>query len=1106
MIGQVFRERYRIDEQLGQGGMGIVYRGHDLLLNRTVAVKVLSNSSLGTIGKARLLSEAQSAARLNHPNIVTIYDAGEVDGLPFIVMELVPGKTLRLHADEVRTLKEVQQIIDKVCLALEHAHSAGIIHRDLKLENMIVTPSGVVKLMDFGLARSSDAPHLTEDGAVIGTFLYMAPELLMGDAPTVQSDLYALGVVFYELACAQPPFKGSDPLALISQHLHATPTPPSTCNPAITEAMETLILSLLEKQPSDRPTSAAAVRGTLELLDSGTATAGAQNVSLARVARGRLVGRERELAEAIKMFRQAKLGESGLLLISGEPGVGKSRLTRELTVEVQFANGLPLIGECYMEGGVPYSAFAQMILNSPEWPDDVSNSVLADLIRLAPGLSLRFPDVPANPAMDPNLEQQRLYESAFTFFSSLSRRFTLLLVLEDVHWADGGSLALVRSLARRFKQTNTRALILLTFRDAELSDQKGMVDLLTNWNRERMAVSIKLHRLDRDGTRQLLEALFSEAVTGDFADNIYRETEGNPFFIEELCKALIDDGQIYRENGGWQRRSTASIELPRSIRMAIEARFNRLSATSVEVLHLAAVLGRRFEFDLLQAVGVEQDEDGLIEAMEDAERAQLLFEVGRGSGTTFEFAHAMIPMILMEGLSGMRKRRLHRRAIAALEKLRPQDFKLLAHHCLQANDDAAALDYLLKSARRARETFANSEAVANYQQAVGILNDLQNEKPLTGALRETASTLYEDLGDVLHLIGQQEEAGGAYQTAMALIAPNEPIRASRLFRRFGKTREGLLLYDEAEEEYQKAEASLGIRPVDASPEALGLWNQEWLMIQLDRFYLYYWPGKVKEMMELAETLRPHLAQFGTPIQHARFLYSIVSMKLRMYRYVPNPGMLEDGIQAVNAAFAAGEQEILENSLFIYAFTLLWNGDLEKAEKVFLEVLEHANRSGDMMIKARTLTYLTVTYRKMGNLAQVQTYAALSLETATMASMIEYVSMANANMGWACLRQGDIQGAANLLEPAWGMMQKTIQSQMFSWVAVWPLVSLALLRGQTSSAVEFAKMLVAPTTQPQPGAIAKLLQSAIQAWEQGGDEDAQALLTQASDLARPLGYI
>src|SRR5512137_1986520 len=161
MIGTTLQNRYRLDAELGHGGMGTVYRAHDTLLDRDVAVKVLNDTGLGTEGRARLLREAQAVAKLNHPNIVAVYDAGEVDATPFIVMELVAGSSLRECPPS--SLDETLRIAQQLCAALDHAHTHGIVHRDLKPENVLLLPNGNIKLMDFGLARSV-ASRLTREG------------------------------------------------------------------------------------------------------------------------------------------------------------------------------------------------------------------------------------------------------------------------------------------------------------------------------------------------------------------------------------------------------------------------------------------------------------------------------------------------------------------------------------------------------------------------------------------------------------------------------------------------------------------------------------------------------------------------------------------------------------------------------------------------------------------------------------------------------------------------------------------------------------------------------------------------------------------------------
>jgi len=225
--------------------MGVVYRAHDTTLERDVAVKVLSSTTLGTEGRARLLREAQAAAQLNHPNVVSVHDAGqaaEIGGTPFIVMELVEGASLRERRPQA--LEGTLAIARQVCAALEHAHAHGIMHRDLKPGNVLIAPDGHAKLADFGLARTADS-QLTTEGTIVGTVSYLAPEQALGEEIDHRADLYALGVMLYELTTGQLPFTGDDPVAVILQHLHAPVVPPSTHDPEIPPAVDALIVRLL---------------------------------------------------------------------------------------------------------------------------------------------------------------------------------------------------------------------------------------------------------------------------------------------------------------------------------------------------------------------------------------------------------------------------------------------------------------------------------------------------------------------------------------------------------------------------------------------------------------------------------------------------------------------------------------------------------------------------------------------------------------------------------------------------------------------------------------------------------------------------------------------
>ncbi len=804
LIGTLLNGRYYLEAELGQGGTGRVYRAHDTLLDRQVAVKVLFASELGEEVRAHLLREARAAAGLNHPNIVSVHDAGEAPipqcagALPFVVMELVEGETLHDHRPE--SLEETLPIARQVCAALEHAHAHGVVHRDLKPENVLLSldPSegtdATAKLVDFGLARSV-ASRFTAEGAILGTVFYLAPELALGQAYDGRADLYALGVMLYELTTGRLPFVGDDPLAVISQHLHAPAVPPRARDDRIPPALDALVVRLLSKDPQDRPASATEVLRALQAPDILDREAlPTQDLSvLERIERGRLVARERELAEVRALWYKASAGEAEVLLVSGEPGIGKSRLVRELCTEVQVSGDQVLVGECYAEGGAPYAPFAQILRRAFRNCDGdalaaaLPDFVLADLLTLAPSLRLRFPDVTPNPSLDPKAEQHRLFENMVAFCQALCEKAPLLLVLEDAHWADSGSLSLLRHLARRSRRQPL--LLVVTYREVELDEKRPFQEVMAGLSRTRLATRLKLSRLDRDGTHHLLVALFAEEITQEFLDGIHRETEGNPFFIEEVCKALVESGQVYFVDGYWDRRSMEELEIPQSVRVAIQSRASMMPPVCQEMLLQAAVLGREFEFETLLAAS-EAGEAALIDALECAGRAQLVEEASAGRDVTFAFTHALIPATLRDGVSTLRRRRLHRRAAAAIERLRPDDFETLAYHYGEAGDEERALAYHIRAGERASAAYANVEAEDHYRAALELV-EVEGER----------ADLLGELGRVLARQSRYEEAIEAWQDGIARYQGLENAdgmarlyaRAARAAWNLGDTPRGLTL-------------------------------------------------------------------------------------------------------------------------------------------------------------------------------------------------------------------------------------------------------------------------------------------------------------------------
>ncbi len=276
--------RYELDGVVGRGGMAEVYRARDIRLDRIVAIKTLrADLARDQIFQARFRREAQSAASLNHPSIVAVYDTGEdmATGLPvpYIVMEYVDGRTVRdLLQEGHRLLPERSlEIIDGVLRALDYSHQAGIVHRDIKPGNVMVTRNGDIKVMDFGIARAmSDAQStMTQTAQVIGTAQYLSPEQARGERVDSRSDLYSTGCLLYELLTGRPPFTGDSPVAIAYQHVRENPVPPSRVDPDVPPWADAIVLKAMAKAPADRYQTAADMRADLQRAASGMPVAAA---------------------------------------------------------------------------------------------------------------------------------------------------------------------------------------------------------------------------------------------------------------------------------------------------------------------------------------------------------------------------------------------------------------------------------------------------------------------------------------------------------------------------------------------------------------------------------------------------------------------------------------------------------------------------------------------------------------------------------------------------------------------------------------------------------------------------------------------------------------
>ena len=784
-VGDTLSDRYRLDEEIGRGGMGIVFRAWDVELERPVAVKVLSAQLEVGDARDRLFREARAAAALSHPHVVAVHDVGEHQHMPYFVMELVEGPSLRDRKPE--SLDETINLATQICDALTHAHDNGLVHRDLKPANVLLedrsgTPS--IKLVDLGLAVRERGVRITRQGGIAGTVTYMAPEQALGREVDGRTDLYALGVMLYEFTTGRLPFDGDNPLAVLSQHLHAPVVPPRTYRADLPEHLEAAILRLLAKDPDDRFATAAEVAAVLTQSPEAAppAPAGA-SAALGGLVRGRMVGRDTEIDALRRSWSSAAAGRGGMVLVSGEPGSGKTRLARELIDYACITGGTVLSGGCYeLEAATPYLPFVEALRS---WVHQSTDGELreaagdsgAELARLAPELDSRIGPFPEGPELSASEERLRLYDGIARCLIHLADPAGLLLFIDDLQWADQASLSLLHYVVRIVGRE--RLLILGCYRETELDRAHPLAEALDDWNRERAAVRVHLRRLEQDGTSAMLSVLLGdECLSEDFSAEIHRETEGNPFFVEEVVKTLVDEGQIVCECGEWRRREKgASLVLPQGVKAAIGRRLDHLSTPTTEVLRTAAILGKTFEFSELAAVA-DQSEDELLDAIDEAVAAQLLES---GAGEAVAFTHDKIREVLYHELNPIRRRRLHTRVAEGLEALRERGGRVavedLAHHSMEGGCLDKGFDYAMEAAVDAATLFAYTDALRLYERARECAETLGRTDELPKI--DTA------MGDVFSLKGEPLNAAGAYEQALAAI--DDPAVAIPLKCKIGES-------------------------------------------------------------------------------------------------------------------------------------------------------------------------------------------------------------------------------------------------------------------------------------------------------------------------------
>jgi tetratricopeptide (TPR) repeat protein len=756
---------YRIEAVIGRGGVGTVYRAVQLTLQRDVALKLLTaEQSADSSFRQMFLDESILAASLDHPHVVPVYDAGEVEQVLYMAMRYVPGSDLQgMIRREGRLSPHASvMILEQVAGALDAAHAAGLVHRDVKPSNVLIAGGHGAEqplhawLGDFGLSRRIADPAEQATERPLGTVHYVAPEQIRGDAVDHRADIYSLGCLLFECLTGSVPFAHSSVPSVLYAHLESPSPTVSDLGIGLPPALDEVISWALAKSPDDRPQSATALAQAAAQALSGapvspdTPRARARSLGAAsrrtRASRP-IVGRLLESEDLVSLLDDASAGVGGVATLAGEAGIGKTTLARQLSTLAE-QRGIPAVWGigASAETARPYWHWIQLvraIAGRREGPEvfKTLGAVGAWLYTIVPDLELGLPGPGAVGAEEGRFH---LYDALLRLLELAAERSGLLVVLDDLQFADEASLLALSYISRAV--ADKRILIVCTHRDLELEESRR--DAAPFSELVRPTLGIVLKGLPAADVRRMIESRRDLPPPDALVDRIHQLTGGNPLFVSELLSLIeaeheLDDSAV----------AAGAMPLPAGVRDAITARLAMLSAAGREVLGVASVIGQQFRAGTLAAAAGTPAVE-LLELLDEAVRLRLVRPTTHYADG-YGFHHGLIQATLYDAIPRGRRLALHDAVARALEQdpavVAGEGLAEIAHHYLEAapaHDPARAIDYARRAGDRAMATFAYDQAVAMYRGALGV----------TGLTEPQRAELLQALGEAQMRVGDTDAA------------------------------------------------------------------------------------------------------------------------------------------------------------------------------------------------------------------------------------------------------------------------------------------------------------------------------------------------------------
>jgi class 3 adenylate cyclase/tetratricopeptide (TPR) repeat protein len=845
-----------------------------------------------------------------------------------------------------------------------------------------------------------------------------------------------------------------------------------------------------------------------------------------------LVGREAELEVLKDALREASAGKGGVVLVAGEPGLGKTRLVWEcrklFMAWVGGASGrLPL----WLEGRAasysssrPYGLYQQLLAAwvgvATEEGEELARPALeramkalfggksheedlhliAQVMGLGPGAGLA--------RLSPEELQRATFKAMRAIVSRLVAHGPTVLVLEDLHWADPTSLRLTEELSSLTKQG---PLLLVMTRRPEPDPGVTALEVALSADPDLRVHKLELSPLAAEAERDLVRALLGEEAPEEVVETVSKGAEGNPLFLEERLSSLLETLALVKDKAGWHLERAAPDELPEALERLVRSRVDRLDPALHDALVAASVLGTEFSLSALAIVAGTNGE--LARAVAELCTGGLLTELRKLPEPAYRFRHALIQESTYKGLLREQRRRLHARAAWGLEEAsagRAEEVAgVLGHHYAVAGETERAAHYLELAGDHAASAFANDEAIASYRYSLAVVSpdNLARDgagraQPGIGTVAKAVVGLRVKLGEVLLRTGRHAEARDAVQEALRLVNGHDRLQAARLQALLGRVEIADHRHDAAMAAFDAADELLGEHPEDQDQATVDLW----LEVQLDgRAYVHYWRDEPDQGAAALAAARPVVEARGTPARRQTFHMNFALQRMRENRYRVDDEVVDNMRAAVSAAREGGHEHDIAFTLFGLGFSLLWRGDLAEAQERMEASLAIVERIGDLVLRARCLCYLNVAALRRHDIEAVRVLAPLAMAAGDAASYPEYVAAAKATQAWVTWQGGPPADVVTLAAEALELWGTTVVSYSWYWLCLWPLIAVRLASGQVAQALEASRQLLVPPQQRLPDELESMVQSAIAAWDNTEQDLAGQRLGEALELAQQLRY-